>query len=85
MFDNYQIKVAYLAGPDRKPYVRLHTQAPVTAFWSPEKTDAPFVCFEPWYGVPDGVDFSGTLEERKWEQQAEPHGTFEAGYTLEIL
>lgn len=85
MFDNYQIKVAYLAGPDRKPYVRLHTQAPVTAFWSPEKTDAPFVCFEPWYGVPDGVDFSGTLEERKWEQQAEPNGTFEAGYTLEIL
>lgn len=85
MFDNYQVKTAFLAGTDKTVYVRLHTQSPVTAFWSPEKTDAPFVCFEPWYGIPDGVNFSGTLEERKWGQKAEPHGVFEAGYRLEIL
>ncbi len=85
MFDNYQVKSAFLAGPDKKPYIRLYTNSPVTAFWSPEKTDAPFVCFEPWFGIPDGVDFSGTLEERKWEQQAGPGETYEAGYRLEIL
>lgn len=85
MFDNYQVKTAWLAGADKVPYIRLHTQAPVTAFWSPEKTDAPFVCFEPWYGIPDGVDFSGTLEERRWGQKAEAGQTFEAEYSLEIL
>lgn len=85
MFPEYQVREAFLAGEDKKPYIRLRTEAPVTAFWSPAKTDAPFVCFEPWYGIPDGVAFQGTLEERKYGQKAAAGSCFRAQYELEIV
>ena len=84
IFENYQIQRAYLAGPDGKPYIKMHTKSPLIAFWSP-KEDAPFICFEPWYGRADGVNFNGTLEERAWGQSVEGHGTFEASYSMEIM
>lgn len=84
IFEDYQIQTAFLAGSDGKPYIKMHTKSPLIAFWSP-KEDAPFICFEPWYGRADGVNFNGTLEERAWGQSVEGHGTFEADYSLEIM
>lgn len=84
IFENYQIQTAYLAGPDKKPYIKMHTKSPLIAFWSP-KREAPFVCFEPWYGRADGVNFNGSLEEREWGQSVEGEGTFEASYLIEII
>lgn len=84
IFEDYQIKTAFLAGKDKKPYIKMHTTAPVTAFWSP-CDEAPFICFEPWYGRGDGVDFDGNLEERAWEQRIEGKGVFEAFYELQVI
>lgn len=84
IFENYQIQTAYLAGPDKKPYIKMHTKTPLIAFWSP-KEEAPFVCFEPWYGRADGVNFNGSLEEREWGQSVEARGSFEGFYTIEIM
>ncbi len=85
IFDNYQLKGAYLAGADKKPYIKMHAEGfPLLAFWSP-KENCPFVCFEPWYGMADEVDFNGTLEERAWEQKLEGKGTFHASYSFEIM
>lgn len=84
IFENYQIQTAFLAGADGKPYIKMHTKAPLIAFWSPRE-DAPFICFEPWYGRADGVNFNGTLEERAWGQSVEGLGTFEASYSMEIM
>lgn len=84
IFENYQIQTAYLAGPDKKPYFKMHTKSPLIAFWSPRE-DAPFICFEPWYGRADGVNFSGSLEERAWGQSVEGHGIFAVSYFMEIV
>ena len=84
IFENYQIQTAFLAGADGKPYIKMHTKAPLIAFWSPRE-DAPFICFVPWYGRADGVNFNGTLEERAWGQSVEGLGTFEASYSMEIM
>lgn len=84
IFDNYQIKTAFLAGADKKPYIKLHTETPLTAFWSP-KENAPFICFEPWFGMADEIDFHGTLEERAWQQKLEGKGIFTSSYTFEIM
>jgi galactose mutarotase-like enzyme len=37
--------------------------APYLAFWN--KPDAPFVCIEPWHGVHDPENFSGTFESKE--------------------
>ncbi|NCB93516.1 MAG: aldose 1-epimerase family protein [Clostridia bacterium] len=84
IFENYQVGTAYLADESKNIYIKMHTKAPVMAFWSPED-DAPFVCFEPWYGRGDGVDFNGSLKERTWEQSVAGKDTFEASYQLEII
>lgn len=84
IFEDYQIKTAFLAGADKKPYIKMHTKAPILAFWSPGE-EAPFICFEPWFGRGDGVGFHGSLEERAWEQSLEGKGTFETSYELEIV
>lgn len=84
IFEDYQVKTAFLAGADQKPYIKMHTDMPLIAFWTP-KTDAPFICVEPWHGRADDVDFHGTLEERAWEEKLEGHGVFETAYQLEIV
>lgn len=84
IFENYQVKTAVLTDSDRKPYVKVHTDAPILAFWTPGP-DAPFICIEPWFGRADDVDFHGTLEERAWEQSLGGHGVFEASYQIEVV
>lgn len=84
IFEDYQIKTAFLAGADKKPYIKMHTKMPILAFWSPQEA-APFICFEPWCGRGDGVGFNGSLEERPWEQSVEGKSTFETAYELEIV
>ena len=84
IFDNYQVKTAYLAGADKKPYIKMHTETPLIAFWSP-KENAPFICFEPWCGMADSVNFEGTLEERAWAEKLGAKETFETSYIIETM
>ena len=32
--------------------------------WTPVKGGAPFLCIEPWHGLPDFVDFTGELKDK---------------------
>lgn len=79
-----QCKAVWLAGPDRKPYVRLTFDAPLFGVWSPDCCEAPFVCIEPWWGRCDAVGFDGTLEEREYGNSLESGAVFEAFYEIEI-
>lgn len=74
----------FLAGPDKVPYVTVDFDAPLFGIWSPAGKDAPFICIEPWYGRSDSTEFFGTLEEREYENQAEPGEVFERSYTITI-
>jgi galactose mutarotase-like enzyme len=49
-----------------KNYLTTKFDAPLFGIWSPTKKNAPFVCFEPWFGRCDGEDFNGDITEREW-------------------
>ncbi|GIN14172.1 aldose 1-epimerase [Shouchella clausii] len=61
---------------------------PYVGIWSAynpeEKTSAPFVCIEPWFGVADTVDTTGRFAEKKGIQQIGANESFKASYAITI-
>jgi galactose mutarotase-like enzyme len=57
---------------------------PSMGVWSQPKTDAPFVCLEPWIGRVDNRGFDGELKDKYYEQSVEANKTFKAQYTLTL-
>ncbi len=55
---------------------------PYLGIWSPQ---GPFVCIEPWYGIADGVDFTGSIEDKKGIVALEENSCFKCSYRVEIL
>jgi galactose mutarotase-like enzyme len=45
---------------------------------------APFVCIEPWHGIPDMSDASGNLIDKEGIIIIEPRGAFATGYRVQI-
>lgn len=82
MVEGKQTGEVSLLDKEGKPYVTVLFDTPLFAVWSPEGKNAPFVCIEPWYGRCDAVDFSGSLEERDYENRLAPEETFEAEYRM---
>jgi galactose mutarotase-like enzyme len=57
---------------------------PYLGLWS-KPNGAPFVCVEPWHGIPDSADASGRLEDKEGMVRLEPHsGIFTTGNRIEI-
>ena len=57
---------------------------PYLGIWS-KPGGAPFLCIEPWHGIPDMSDTSGNLAEKEGIMTLEPRGVFATGYRVEIL
>lgn len=53
-------------------------------FWHPGKTDAPFVCFEPWSALPATEGVQDMLETKADMTHVEPKKSAEMAYTIEI-
>lgn len=81
--DNQIGKITFL-DTGKNPYVTVRFDSPAVGIWSQPKMNAPFICVEPWYGICDATDFTGTLQERKWGNHVLPGEIFEKQYTIEI-
>jgi galactose mutarotase-like enzyme len=46
---------------------------------------APFLCIEPWHGIPDMSDTSGNLVDKEGILSLEPRASFATGYRVQIL
>ncbi len=57
---------------------------PCLGIWT-KPGSAPFLCIEPWHGIPDMSDASGNLAEKEGIMALEPRGTFTTGYRVEIV
>jgi len=70
----------------RDPHaIRVATDGvPFVAIWS-KPGGAPFVCIEPWHGLPDAGDASGSLVEKEGIVSLPQYDTFSTGYRIEIL
>lgn len=70
-------------GPDAHS-VRISAEdVPYLGIWAVPK-GAPFVCIEPWHGIPDTPAAFGELSRKPGILALEPGGTFETGYRVEI-
>jgi galactose mutarotase-like enzyme len=56
---------------------------PYLGVWS-KPGGAPFVCVEPWHGLPDMSDATGELTEKEGITTLQPSGEFRTGYRVEI-
>jgi galactose mutarotase-like enzyme len=57
---------------------------PYLGIWS-KPGGAPFLCIEPWHGIPDMSDTSGNLAEKEGIMALEPRAVYATGYRVEIL
>ena len=76
-------------GPIQGMTVTVDNQGHVKGFpsvgvWSKPKTDAPYICLEPWIGRVDNMGFTGELPEKFEEQCAQPGESFKAVYTITV-
>ncbi|MCI1599752.1 MAG: aldose 1-epimerase family protein [Levilactobacillus sp.] len=62
--------------------VALTLRAPYVGIWSPYPKQAPFVCFEPWWGLADDVQATGDLETKVAIHRLAAHDSFQASYQI---
>ncbi|MBR1386804.1 MAG: hypothetical protein IJ553_00135 [Alloprevotella sp.] len=84
IFDE-QLSGALVLNLKHQPLARVTSSAPVWLFWSPQGKQSPFVCLEPWYGLPDLQHFSGPIEQRAYIQKADPKAVWQGYYAVEIF
>ncbi len=53
--------------------------------WTPPHKNAPFICLEPWKGLPAWDDETGAFEDKPDIVCMDPHGMFTAWYNIELL
>jgi galactose mutarotase-like enzyme len=64
--------------------IRLETEGvPYLGIWT-KPGGAPFLCIEPWHGLPDRSDTTGRFEEKEGILTLEPGSLFTTGYRIEI-
>lgn len=53
--------------------------------WTPPLKKAPFVCLEPWCGLPDYTDSSCDFKKKPGVVSVMPGETFEVGYSMKLI
>ena len=75
IFENNQVHAVQLARPDKTPWITLHCEEfPILAVWA--NAAGPFICLEPWHGIPAEVTESGAFEDKKFVTILQPGATY---------
>lgn len=66
------------------PFLKVHyNDFPSLGIWT--KSQAQFICIEPWYGYADTINTNGHILEKEGIQILGTNSTFETNYLIEIL
>lgn len=84
VIEHDQAKEVALCMPDGTPYLTVRMEVPLFGIWSPPGKNAPFICFEPWYGRCDHEGFDGELKDREWGNLVMPGEVWEASYRVNV-
>lgn len=55
------------------------------ALWTMPNADAPYLCIEPWHGLPALEDESGRFEDKPFHVELARGGAYRCGYRMEII
>jgi len=58
---------------------------PVLGVWTPPKKEAPFICLEPWHGLPSFANESGNFEDKPHLIRIKPNDTKTLSYSVTII
>lgn len=71
-----------LEGPEEHGVTLNVSDFPYLCLWTKEQMDAPFICIEPFFGLPDIVGEIGTLEEKDGIILLEAGDTKQVAFTI---
>lgn len=84
IFDQHQVTAIHVLDDKEQRFARVVSSAPAWLVWAPTNQPAPFICCEPWYGLPDPQGFSGEWQDRPHVQHASPGGSWHGWYNIEV-
>ena len=61
------------------------TGYPVMAFWTPPAKNAPFICLEPWHGLPANTFESGEFSEKAFAISLAPNEEKSLSYSVKLV
>lgn len=70
---------------DTRKGLRLSFDMPVLAVWSMPGANAPYVCLEPWQGLPAQLNETGRFEDKPYQVTIGPGEAYSCGYRMEIV
>lgn len=53
--------------------------------WTPVKMNSPFICLEPWCGLPASTEETPDLENKKYARSLDPGEVFEVSYGITLI
>lgn len=84
IFEAAQIAAIQLLDLEQKPVATVESDAPCWLIWQMQGENCPFVCFEPWYGLPDEEGKSCELSQRPYVQHAPAKGSWHGGFVIKL-
>jgi len=85
IFNNYRSAGVNLRSRKSDNYIRMNIEGfPWVGFWTMTDPDAPYICVEPWHGIPDVTGYKGELKDKKGIVTLEAGKTFTCTYTIEV-
>ncbi len=84
IFDSGQVSAIEVLDLSGHRVARVSSDAPTWLVWQPQGLHAPFLCVEPWYGLPDPIEFNGNIWERPFLQILAPSEVWTGGYRIEL-
>lgn len=83
VFEKINSDSLYIMDSNEKENLKITIkQFPYLTLWSPK---APFLCIEPWYGVPDFTDSKNNIKNKLGIERLEGGKTFKCFYDLELI
>lgn len=84
IFDQSQVKEVSILDESGNPEVTVTFKTPAVGIWNPTGKHAPFICIEPWYGVPDLAEFDGDIKDKYLINSLQPGASFMSEYIIRI-
>ena len=85
IFDGLSSRAVDLVHRETGRGVRLSFDMPVLAVWTMPGKNAPYVCLEPWQGMPARADETGRFEDKPYHVSLGVGSAFTCGYRMRIL
>ena len=85
IIDEPKMDTVTLEGPEKHGVTLNVAEFPYLCLWTKEKADAPFLCIEPFFGLPDIAGEIGELEHKGGVILLEEEQERTLGFTIELF